>query len=83
MLFRALVFVSLAIELIDGMEDLLEVRDVSKTGSLDVVLGDDCVSVGGLGLSVEVVGTTVDNSGGKKPTGLLKAGFHMAGFTMN
>ena len=83
MLFRALVFVSLAIELIDGMEDLLEVRDVSKTGSLDVVPGDDCASVGGLGLFVEVVGITVDSSGGKKPTGLFRAGFHMTGFIMN
>lgn len=83
MLFRVLVFASFVAELTDGTEDLLDVRDVAKTGSLDAVLGDDCASVGGLGLSVEVVGTTVDSSGGKKPVGLCRAGFHMPGFIMN
>ena len=50
-------------ELTDGIEDLLEVRDPSNIGSVGVVLGEDCVSVGGLELLAKVAGAIPDMLG--------------------
>jgi len=61
---------SASTELKEGTEDLLEVRDVPNRGSLDGVLGEDCVSRGCIGLLgcnglvVKVVGAMPDMPGG-------------------
>jgi hypothetical protein len=47
-------------ELMERIDDLLEVRVDPNTGSLDGVLGDDGVSVGGLGLLTKALGARLE-----------------------